>query len=102
MKSWTVGRLNWMDNNMFGSCPNLGINAVAKEDIVFFPNPSNSVVKIKGLAQSDVLRITDIFGRVIMEQPVNNHVQIDVSSYENGLYIFELKQQKLKSKILIK
>ena len=102
MKSWTVGRLNWMDNNMFGSCPNLGVNAVGKEDIVFYPNPSNSVVKIKGLTQSDVLRITDIFGRVIMEQPVNNHVQVDVSGYERGLYIFELTQQKIKSKILIK
>lgn len=102
MKSWTVGRLYWMDNNMFGSCPNLGVNAVTKEDILFYPNPSNSIVKIKGLAQSDVLRITDIFGRVIMEQPVNNHVQIDVSGYERGLYIFELKQQKIKSKILIK
>jgi hypothetical protein len=102
MKSWTVGRLNWLDNNMFGSCPNLGVNAVTKEDILFYPNPSNSVVKIKGLAQSDVLRITDIFGRVIMEQPINNHVQIDVSGYERGLYIFELKQQKIKSKILIK
>jgi hypothetical protein len=102
MKSWTVGRLNWLDNNMFGSCPNLGVNAVTKEDILFYPNPSNSIVKIKGLAQSDVLRITDIFGRVIMEQPVNNHVQIDVSGYERGLYIFELKQQKIKSKILIK
>jgi hypothetical protein len=102
MKSWTVGRLNWMDNNMFGSCPNLGVNAVAKEDIVFYPNPSNSVVKIKGLVQSDVLRITDIFGRVIMEQPINNHVQIDVSGYERGLYIFELTHQKIKSKILIK
>ena len=102
MKSWTVGRLYWMDNNMFGSCPNLGVNAVTKEDILFYPNPSNSVVKIKGLAQSDVLRITDIFGRVIMEQPVNNHVQIDVSGYERGLYIFELTHQKIKSKILIK
>jgi hypothetical protein len=102
MKSWVVGRLTWMDNNMFGSCPNLGLNNNLKEEIVFYPNPSNSVVKIKGLAQSDVLRITDIFGRVIMEQPVNNHVQIDVSGYENGLYIFELKKQKLKSKILIK
>lgn len=102
MKSWVVGRLTWMDNNMFGSCPNLGLNDNLKEEIVFYPNPSNSVIKIRGLAQSDMLRITDIFGRVIMEQPVNNQTQIDVSSYENGLYIFELKQQKLKSKILIK
>lgn len=102
MKSWVVGRLTWMDNNMFGSCPNLGLNDNLKEEIVFYPNPSNSVVKIRGLAQSDILRITDIFGRVIMEQPVNNQTQIDVSGYENGLYIFELKQQKLKSKILIK
>ncbi len=102
MKSWVVGRLTWMDNNMFGSCPNLGLNNNLKEDIVFYPNPSNSVIKIKGIVQSDMLRVTDIFGRVIMEQPVNNHVQIDVSSYENGLYIFELKQLKLKSKILIK
>lgn len=102
MKSWVVGRLNWMDNNMFGSCPNLGLNDNLKEEIVFYPNPSNSVIKIRGLAQSDMLRITDIFGRLIMEQPVNNQVQIDVSGYDYGLYIFELKQQKLKSKILIK
>ncbi|MFM7467178.1 MAG: CotH kinase family protein, partial [Crocinitomicaceae bacterium] len=102
MKSWTIGRLNWMDNNMFGSCPNLGVNDEGKQDIVFYPNPSNSVVKIKGLDQSDVLRITDIFGRLITEQSVNKNVQIDVSGYESGLYIFELKQQKIKSKILIK
>jgi hypothetical protein len=102
MKSWTIGRLNWMDNNMFGSCPNLGVNVEEKQDIVFYPNPSNSVVKIKGLDQSDVLRITDIFGRLIMEMSVNKNVQIDVSGYESGLYIFELKQQKIKSKILIK
>jgi len=102
MKDWILGRLTWMDNNMFGSCPNLGVNDEGKQDIVFYPNPSNSVVKIKGLDQLDVLRITDIFGRLITEQSVNKNVQIDVSGYESGLYIFELKQQKIKSKILIK
>jgi len=101
MKEWILGRLTWMDNNMFGSCPNLGVNFTGKQETVFYPNPSNSVVKLKGLTQSDVLRITDIFGRLIVEQPVNNSVQIDVSRYESGLYIFELKQHKIKSKIQI-
>jgi hypothetical protein len=40
MKSWILGRLTWMDNNMFGTCPSAGIENNTENNISIYPNPT--------------------------------------------------------------
>jgi hypothetical protein len=101
MKSWTIGRLAWMDNHMFGSCLNVGVEALSKNAITFYPNPTNSSLKIAGLDGTDVLIIKDVFGKIIQEQNVNSQSTIDLSTLQNGLYLVELQKNKTTTKIIL-
>jgi len=101
MKSWTIGRLTWMDNNMFGSCSNVGVETVSKNAITFYPNPTNSSLKITGLEGVDILIIKDVFGKIIQEQNVNSQSTIDLSTLQNGLYLVELQKNKTITKIIL-
>ena len=101
MKSWTIGRLAWMDNNMFGSCTNVGLENIASNAIVFYPNPTNSSLKIAGLNGTDVLIIKDVFGKIITKETINSQSTIDLSELQNGLYLIELLQNKTTTKIIL-
>jgi hypothetical protein len=101
MKSWTIARLNWMDNNMFGSCSNVGSETLSKKAITFYPNPTNSSLKINGLTNDDVLIIKDVFGKIIYELNVNSQIIIDLSELQNGLYLLELQENKTTTKIIL-
>jgi hypothetical protein len=90
-----------MDNNMFGSCLNVGVEALSKNAITFYPNPTNSSLKIAGLDGTDVLIIKDVFGKIIQEQNVNSQSTIDLSTLQNGLYLVELQKNKTTTKIIL-
>ena len=101
MKSWTVGRLTWMDNNMFGSCANVGIENKTTNSITFFPNPATSELKISGLVGNDQLIIRDALGKLIHQLNVSSQSSIDLSNLQNGLYFIELLQNKTTTKIIL-
>ena len=101
MKSWTVGRLTWMDNNMFGSCANVGIENKTSNSITFYPNPATSELKISGLVGNDQLIIRDALGKLIHQLNVSSQSCIDLSNLQNGLYFIELLQNKTTTKIIL-
>ncbi len=101
MKTWILGRLTWMDTNMFGSCPNLGLEIKNPQEILFYPNPSSTNVKVTGILIPDSLIIRDITGKLIEEQVIGNNSIIDLTNYQNGLYLFELKNHKKTTKIIL-
>jgi hypothetical protein len=91
LKEWITGRLTWMDNNMFGSCPDLGTNELEKPmDITLFPNPSNSAVTIKSdnIIPNARIQIVTADGRTSSEVAVNqlNTITLDISELEAGIY----------------
>lgn len=101
MKSWILGRLTWMDNNMFGTCPNAGIENSTENNITIYPNPTSNILKFAGLVGDDQLIITDVFGKIIYKVNVNSQATIDLSDFQNGLYLVELLKNKKTIKIIL-
>ena len=74
----------------------LAIIQLAPEEIVFWPNPSKSLLNWNHEYPSDAFLIYDIFGRVALHGKVTeNH--IDISSLSSGTYIILLFNKKNKA-----
>lgn len=101
MKNWMIGRLTWMDNHMFGSCTNVGIENKTSNSITFYPNPATSELKISGLIGNDQLIIRDALGKLIHQLNISSQSTIDLSNLQNGLYFIELLQNKTTTKIIL-
>jgi hypothetical protein len=101
MKEWVLSRLTWMDNNMFGSCPSAGIGSKSDNNITFYPNPTSNSLKLVGLIGDDQLIVRDISGKIINQITVNSQSTIDLSNLQNGLYMVELLQNKITTKIIL-
>jgi hypothetical protein len=61
-------------------------------ELTLFPNPAQNEVRITTKGQRGILRITDLSGKVLMQQPVaegNPAPSLAVGSLANGQYIIE-------------
>ena len=96
------------DSNAFGSDTAIhyitvltctGINSInnSNSEISIYPNPTNSAITLSNLRFGIYyLRITDVTGREIYHQPINNsnNTTIDVSDWSNGVYFYQLTNSK--------
>jgi hypothetical protein len=73
-----------------------GIEQVSDIKPVFFPNPVQDILYIKGqLPENQIIRITDLTGRMLIEQePVNG--AIDLHSLSKGIYLLHLNDNVYK------
>jgi hypothetical protein len=68
----------------------VGINELQTDSYSIFPNPTNGNVTIEGKGLSSV-EIYDIQGRSLAQYTnVNEKLQINVNSYENGIYFVRI------------
>ncbi len=67
------------------------INENYFENIKIFPNPGNGIYHIQ-LPYREAFRayITDVVGRLVYETHISNNQCIDISGFENGLYVLYL------------
>jgi sugar lactone lactonase YvrE len=69
-----------------------------KNKISIYPNPASSTLTIHQSTPSSnqQLLITDVLGREVYHQPINNSTQstIDISTLSNGVYLYQLKNDK--------
>lgn len=75
--------------------------------IAIYPNPSNNIINIvTGKTQFNKISITSIDGRKIYERTFENRniLQLDISSYANGIYIINIRSDsgEIYSRKLIK
>jgi hypothetical protein len=82
--------------------PTLGIlsNSLSEQNVTIYPNPTNSVVNIetKFLAGTKfTVEVQNLLGETIFSFDTktieNNNPQIDFSSFANGIYILNIKQE---------
>ncbi len=96
LKDWTTQRLDWMDANMFGSCPDLNVVENTNQEIVVFPNPANEQIEVRFASHinSGELVIIDVSGTVLIRQKFENagQINIDISMLSAGLYFVDLEQ----------
>lgn len=71
------------------SLTDLGIAGIhAGMPIVVYPNPTTSVIIVKGLQVNSIIQVADLAGKVIMKKIFNSEEEvIDLSRLEAGVYI---------------
>lgn len=87
---------NFRDNVFSDANMNVSINNISKEsNLNIYPNPAkadqNITYKYNGTLKNVSLEITDLSGRRIHQQKVNNDNNIITKKLEQGLYIINLK-----------
>lgn len=101
-------RCRVQDNNgsrnskwVFVTAPNTatGITAIKKENIYFYPNPSNGLVTvdIKEFLKGDVkISVYDVLGNKINENQfqANTKFEMDLSGQAEGLYIIKVEDKE--------
>lgn len=81
--------------NMVVSPNSIGENKVSAVSIV--PNPTSSFVIITFEAPEAQLTILDLNGKIMRELVVNSGDAVDMSAFENGVYLFTLYSDSIRS-----
>lgn len=81
--------------------------APAKDEIKIYPNPTKGMVTIElnQINSNALIEVYDMFGRRRLAKPLEHHIeQLDMTSFEEGLYIIAIKSagKKTKKEKLIK
>ncbi len=98
LKTWTLGRLNWMDQNMFGTCENLNVSEQETESTRIFPNPASAKVFLEGFHSPTKISLISIEGHVIVSKSVNMfQTEIDLSDLSEGVYFISIENQPFKT-----
>ena len=78
-------------------------NTLKENQISIYPNPAvdQVFVQTKGL-ENYQLTITDVHGKVLLEENVTNEVQkVDVSGFAKGVYVFSVGKSILRQKKVV-
>ena len=90
-KNWIYERLAWLDANMPGNCPNVGINELKKPYVVTYPNPSSDIINLYAEYVIDKIEIFDNVGRLIFNQKHINGKSLSInSSNMKGFYSLKI------------
>lgn len=69
---------------------NTSIKEISEEFVTFFPNPATERLWLNNtdlFGQEDLLRITDITGKTMVQEPLYQLQSIDISTFQPGLYL---------------
>lgn len=72
-----------------------GIKEFSELELNVFPNPSNGIVSIVGLTESQKLysvNVYDVYGKQVLS--VFNNSKLDLSSYDSGIYMVHVIGEK--------
>ncbi len=83
--------------------PTAILNTNQGSDFAIYPNPANSFVNIKTDLNVEKLKVYSFKGRFIKSIDLNENKSIDVSAWEEGIYLFTLssKSMSYSKKIVI-
>ncbi|WCO01741.1 T9SS type A sorting domain-containing protein [Psychroserpens ponticola] len=82
----------------------LNLDAYQENTIVIFPNPVRKTFEIKGIKNPYDLNIYDVSGKLVLQLSNIINQTIDMSVYENGVYLVEIITDKdsITKKIVVK
>lgn len=94
LRDWTTERLEWMDDNMFGNCEDLGLTKNTKQSINIYPNPTNGESKLvfSETIENGQIIIKNMTGQTLLTSTLShaNAHTIDLSSYAPSLYNIQI------------
>lgn len=97
MKQWLLGRLTWMDNNMFGTCNDLGFDDLSSENqLLAFPNPTSDklTIRINNPLPNVSIQVISPQGTLIQQKDLSDFQEttFDLSNYSGGIYFVTVQQ----------
>lgn len=98
LKQWIETRAEWMDNNLLGSCPTVGIEELeVKRVFTIAPNPVNNKLTISILNQSiqkvEAIQLWNSMGQIMESFTTSSSTVLDVSQLPNGFYFLGVKME---------
>jgi dienelactone hydrolase len=95
------------DNDIIVSkaCNALTNNKVNEDQIMIYPNPSATTLKIDlPFSFVGIISFYTVDGKFVGEKPYQNNEEISISDFEEGVYIltFQSKQKMYRKKLLIR
>lgn len=81
-------------------------NRLAENSGLLYPNPCSAGQPIKLLTSLSgplSMRILDVKGRIIVQQPIQNHGLLETTHFSKGLYFYEIKNktQMIRGQIVV-
>ena len=85
-------------------CSGTGVENLSDNDRFFFPNPVQNILHLQLTEDNNKVVLMDMMGRKVFEREVTSTFNLDMSSYENGVYFItvENKQGLLRGKVIKK
>ncbi|MDB4088078.1 T9SS type A sorting domain-containing protein [Flavobacteriales bacterium] len=77
-------------DNVFGQAAFLSTQELSKNDVSIYPNPTNGLVKIKSETFINEIELYNMEGKLLFTE--RNSSTIDLSSFDNGVYIIRTRQ----------
>jgi Secretion system C-terminal sorting domain len=75
------------------------------EKIAIYPNPANETVQLKTESGNYTLKVSNTVGQTIFSQNTEGSLSVDVSTWTNGIYLFEVTDKatnkRQRSKIVV-
>jgi hypothetical protein len=97
----TINKLaKWIGGNYVAACGNTTETIeINKEDIEYYlyPNPSNSRIAVRNLKTKGFIVFYNYLGQSISTIVINSNNDLDVSNLQQGLYIYQLFDDKKNS-----
>lgn len=86
---------NGVDEDCDGEDLLVGLNDLLESGIRLFPNPAEKNIRLE-LTQSDTAQLTimDVTGRILSVVDFQSAVNINLSKWENGVYLFMIQTDK--------
>ncbi len=101
LKSWIISRMDWLDNNMPGTC-HLGIEEIENASVTVYPNPFTENVSVSWFSSGTsnaTIRVYDVQGNVLMEQEHSGNygtntvdLQFGGMNLSSGIYVVEIQE----------
>ena len=81
----------------------IGFISIKETNLSIFPNPTNSAFQIEGLAngESYLVTITDLTGKIVLQQRYSDKQWIDISSLSTAIYHVSLLNQNTQTNFKI-
>lgn len=101
MKNWILDRLQWLDANIFGACPNLQVSEWSEdEDVHFFPNPTSDLVTVSLANNGNSLEELTLFnmsGQVVLSEVCKGKkTSISLQHIPSGFYFLSIRTKNGK------
>ena len=90
---------------LMGDSWSVGVNETTNEDVSIYPNPSNGIINIENLNNTEnTIIVYDVLGKIVYNAVSSSSISIDLTENGNGVYIIEISNDKgiISERVVIK